>query len=83
MRRERVKSSVILAVGYDAKRKVLEVEFHSGRIYHYLDVSRRDYDALRASDSVGKYFNHVIKTKYRGVLQRRHQFTEWTARTRA
>jgi KTSC domain len=82
MRRERVKSSVILAMGYDAKSRVLEVEFHSGRIYHYLDVSRRDYDAMRGSDSVGKYFNQVIKTKYRGVLKRRDEYAEWTARTR-
>lgn len=81
MRRERVKSSVIREVGYDAKQRVLEVEFHSGRIYHYLDVTRRDYDAMRSSDSVGKYFNQVIKTKYRGVLKRRDEFVEWAART--
>lgn len=80
MRRERVKSSVIREVGYDAKNRVLEVEFHSGRIYHYLDVTRRDYDAMLSADSVGKYFNQVIKTRYRGVLKRRDEFGEWAAR---
>ena len=67
MRRDRVKSSVILAAGYDPRSRVLEVEFHSGRIYQYFDVPRRVYETLLASDSVGKYFNEVVKTNHRGA----------------
>ena len=67
MRRERVKSSVIAAVAYDARDKVLEVEFHTGRVYHYHDVPRSAYDALRTADSIGKYFNEELRPHYRAT----------------
>lgn len=68
--RERVKSSVIAAVTYDERQHVLQVEFHTGRIYDYLDVPRRVYTALMSAESVGQYFNQVIRTQYRSVLVR-------------
>ena len=67
MRREPVKSSVVRAIGYDARNRVLEVEFHSGRVYEYFDVPRRVFDTLRTTDSVGKYFNEVVKVNHRGA----------------
>ena len=67
MRRERVKSSVILAIGYDARHRELEVEFHSGRIYRYFDVPRRVYETLLSTDSVGKYFNETVKPNHRSA----------------
>jgi hypothetical protein len=76
MRRDRVKSSVILAAGYDAQSRVLEVEFHSGRIYQYFDVPRREYETLLASDSIGKYFNEVVKANHRGARVVRARLAE-------
>jgi hypothetical protein len=64
MRRKRVSSSVIAAVGYAARTETLEIEFVSGRIYQYLDVERETYSALMSAPSLGTYFNAHIKDEY-------------------
>jgi KTSC domain-containing protein len=64
MRRKPVSSSMIASVGYAAKKRVLEVEFLSGRIYQYLDVDRETHDALLKAPSLGTYFNAHIKDEY-------------------
>jgi hypothetical protein len=64
IRRKRVDSSVIAAVGYDRATEVLEVEFHSGKVYIYLDVPPEEHRALLAADSIGRYFNQEIRTSY-------------------
>ena len=67
MLRRVVDSSVISSVGYDERAHVLEVEFRTGRLYHYYDVPRAEYDALLAASSVGSYFNREIRTKYKSA----------------
>jgi hypothetical protein len=66
MRRERIASSVIYAVGYDEKEKILEVEFGLGRVYRFAKVPRKEYEALLRAPSAGRYFNTVIRKKFRG-----------------
>lgn len=66
----RVASSVIAEVTYDGNRSLLEVLFHTGRIYRYLGVPPEEYEALLAADSIGRYFNQEIRTRYR-VLKKR------------
>ena len=46
MDREKVRSSNLKSVGYNPSNSILEVEFQSGRIYHYLKVPFEIYDAL-------------------------------------
>lgn len=58
--RKPVSSSNLKAVGW--KDKVLTVEFHSGQVWAYLDVSEELYDDLRFAGSIGKFFNEKIKT---------------------
>lgn len=70
MRSERVKSSVIAEVRYDEERELLEVHFHNGRVYRYLDVPPEELEALTTADSVGRYFNQEIRTRYK-VLKKR------------
>ena len=70
MERTRVKSSVIAALAYNSKTRVLEVEFHGGRVYDYLDVPKDIYRDLLAVESIGKYFNESVRPHYRGVLVR-------------
>jgi hypothetical protein len=65
MRRVPVKSSVISMVGYDEKNLVLEVRFHSGRVYDYLEVPPDVVKDFLTSDSLGKYFNDVIRPRFR------------------
>ena len=64
MRSTRVASSVIAEVRYDDEQELLEVLFHNGRVYRYLDVPPEEYEALVGADSVGKYFNQEIRTRY-------------------
>ena len=71
MATKRVGSSVIAMLGYDDERRILEVTFHTGRVYHYLGVPPNVYLELLASDSKGKYFNQKIRPKYRAKLVRR------------
>jgi hypothetical protein len=64
MYRQRVDSSAVLSVGYEQARRILEVEVAGGAIYQYLDVPAREYFALVAADSVGRYYNQQIKDTY-------------------
>jgi hypothetical protein len=51
MERIRVSSSNVRAVGYDAEEQILEVEFHSGSIYHYFNVPEYKYEGLMRASS--------------------------------
>jgi hypothetical protein len=65
MDRVPVSSSSLKSIGYDADKKILEVEFvHSG-IYQYFDVPENVHRELMAAESHGKYYNdHVKKPGY-------------------
>ena len=59
-----VDSSMIQAVGYDAKTRILEVVFNSGRTYCYEDVPAKVYKELMAADSKGRYMRSEIIDMY-------------------
>jgi len=62
MKRVAVDSSTIASIGYDPKRRELEVEFRdSGDVYRYFDVSPVQYADFMAADSKGSYLNQVFK----------------------
>ena len=64
MDRTQVNSSNIASIGYDSHNHILEVEFHNGSIYHYLNVPASIYDELMEANSHGKYLNSMIKGTY-------------------
>ena len=64
MRRKPVSSSMIASVGYAARKRILEIEFVSGRVYQYLDVERETYEALLKAPSLGTFFNEYVKDEY-------------------
>lgn len=64
MNRQSVDSTDIKSVGYDPATKILEIEFHSGGIYQYLDVPDMIYSDLMNADSKGKYFHRYVKNVY-------------------
>lgn len=64
MKREEVDSSMLVSVGYDEKKKILEAEFTSGGVYEYYDVEKSVYDELMAADSHGSYFYNNIRDDY-------------------
>lgn len=63
MERTDVVSSNISSIGWE--KGILEVEFESGRIYLYENVSEEIYKDLLDSVSVGEEFNQTIKGRYR------------------
>lgn len=55
-----VESSMIHAVGYDSKTRMLEVVFNSGRTYCYEGVPPKVYKELLAAGSKGQYMRAEI-----------------------
>jgi KTSC domain len=64
MKREAVESTTMRSMGYDAKSKVLEIEFQSRVVYQYLDVPAAVHEELWLAESKGQYFNHEIRDCY-------------------
>lgn len=64
MKRKRVKSTNIKSVGHSREDSILEVEFNSGKVYHYFNVSEELYNSLLEASSVGKFFNKYVKKSH-------------------
>ncbi len=61
MVRTPVSSSNLASVGYDPLTATLEVQFHSGDIYDYANVSLATYNQLLAAPSKGSFFYYAIR----------------------
>jgi hypothetical protein len=61
MERQYVTSSNILSIGYDPDNMILEVEFTTGAVYQYYDVSQSIYDGLMVADSHGNFLSAYVK----------------------
>jgi hypothetical protein len=61
---EFVDSSSIEAVGYDADEREIYIQFLDGGTYVYSDVDEATYEELRTADSIGSYFNRMIKPNH-------------------
>lgn len=57
-----VESSSIFKVGY--RRRVMQVQFNSGRIYEFRKVPRAKFDEFMSANSKGEFFNREIKGAY-------------------
>ncbi len=64
MERQQVESSMLRAVGYDAEKRILEVEFTSGGVYEYSDVPPEVYADLLRAESYGQYFHEHVRGVY-------------------
>jgi hypothetical protein len=64
-------SGTTVMINYDAKEKILEVEFTGGRVYHYLKVEPlvwEEYKAIfKAGGSSGNFIKTRIKPFYKDV----------------
>ena len=59
-------STNLAALGYNPAKSILAVQFKSGAIYHYADVSLEVALGFLQADSVGRYYATTIKGKYPG-----------------
>lgn len=64
MERKRISSGNIRAVGYDARSRMLEIEFSSGSIIQYSGVSDEMHRRLLNSPSPGSYFRDQIEENF-------------------
>ena len=59
-----VKSSYLKSMGYDAEKSELRIEFNSGEMFDYFDVTPGEYDSLLSAESIGRHFSQNIKTQH-------------------
>jgi KTSC domain len=65
MKRQFVESSMIKSMGYDAKSKMLEIEFLStGQIWQYYEVPKELWQKFKAAGSLGRFWHQYIKDEY-------------------
>lgn len=57
-------SSSIKNVTYNAHTRSLNVQFIGGQLYEYQNVPVEVYDAFCQAESLGKFFNENVKTKF-------------------
>lgn len=60
----KVNSSMVYAIDYDAKTKILEVAFKRNGVFTYSGVSPAEYRRLIKSDSIGSYMRSCIIGMY-------------------
>jgi hypothetical protein len=70
LERHPIESSGIAAIGYSKRLRVLEVEFHRGGTYRYLEVPAIVHRQLMASKSKARFYNQNVRGKYRAVRVR-------------
>lgn len=66
MHRDKVVSSNIASIGYDAETMTLEVEFNNGQVWQYEGVPASLYYASRGAPSIGMWFAANIRREYAG-----------------
>ncbi len=59
-----VTSSAIKAIGHDADKKILHVQFHTGAVYEFRGVDENAHAELMGAPSVGSHFNNHVLGKY-------------------
>ncbi len=64
---QRVESSAIKAVGYDATTQKLRVQFASGQTYEYHDVPPETHEGLMGADSIGSHFAANIRNEHKAT----------------
>ncbi|VTU41175.1 hypothetical protein H4CHR_05910 [Variovorax sp. PBS-H4] len=64
MNRELIASSTIIAIGYDEPSQTLEVEFKTGAVYQYYNVTQALYEQLMQAGSKGQFLAYQIKNAY-------------------
>lgn len=65
-----VKSSNLKSVGYDKATGHMQVTFHSGDTYDYLNVPPSAHGHLMAAKSKGKFLDDGIKTRFRHIKRK-------------
>lgn len=68
MERLPVDSSTLAWVRYSSAQRLLQLGFHTGKVYEYLDVPVTTFQELLGANSKGRYFNLHIRNHFRTQL---------------
>ena len=60
-----VESTSIVSAGYDAERRLLEIEFVGGGVYRYFEVPTAVIAGFLAADSKGRFVNQHVRDRFR------------------
>lgn len=76
MDRLKVKSSIIMSVGYDEGTHLMEIEFHDKKVGRFINIPKNTYEKMLQSPSIGKFFIQNIRDRYpasiSGIKKKRH-----------
>ena len=64
MERKRINSGTLRAVGYDARNRVLEIEFANGSVVQYAGVGEELHRGLMNAVSAASYFKDRIEEDF-------------------
>ena len=64
MERKRINSGTLRSVGYDARNRMLEIEFTSGSIVQYTGVNEDLHRGLMSAASAASYFKDRIEEDF-------------------
>lgn len=63
-------SGIIRSVGHDPITNTLEIEFASGNVWQYTDVTEKEYKAMMQSSSLGSHFHeNILGKKHQKKIQ--------------
>jgi hypothetical protein len=65
----RVNSHAAYNINYDEKKKIIEIEYKNGRIYHYLDMGKNDWKKLLKYADKGEGFGAYINQKFKPIFE--------------
>jgi nitrogen fixation/metabolism regulation signal transduction histidine kinase len=65
----RVISEAISNIDYNAKLKIIEIEFKDGEVYHYLNAKKSEWNKMiefaDKGKGLGAYINQIFKEPYK------------------
>lgn len=70
MKRWRVESSMFIAINYDPKTLVMELELHDGSVWRYLEIPSPIVRDMLDAESKGKFFHAWIRGLFERVVVR-------------
>lgn len=66
MKRTRLKSDKLISIGYDQDERILEVEYKTKGVYHFINVPSQIYQSMREPwiESPDDFFSKIIECNY-------------------
>ena len=61
----RVRSTAIVAAGYDPNTRRMKIKFEQGHTYDFCGVPAHIFESFMGAGSKGTYYNNHIKNRYR------------------